>query len=237
MSGRKVGAGFAAVAALALSACTPPPPASVQSPTNAGLNVTTTTLTTATRLLNEAQQFAYRVRNTNCDATGSSFATADGIVTNRHVASGATTVQLSTWSGSDFDASVQSISEEPGPDLATLAGGSTQDPAVIDSTNAPAGTQVWAAGYPEGDQLSVIPGIIIDYISGSVYGVPGQVMELTNTVKPGNSGSPLLNDQGNVVGVVFALNTVTGNGIAMPISTLTQYLDSPGDDTYGECIG
>jgi len=185
----------------------------------------------------EAQQFSYRVRNVNCDATGSSFATNEGIVTNRHVASGSNSLQLSTWSGNDFNASVQSISEEPGPDLAILNGGSTQEPAVLDTTNAPAGTQVWAAGYPEGNELTLTPGIVVDYTSGTLYGEPGQVMELTNAVEPGNSGSPLLDSEGKVVGVVFALNAVTGNGIAIPISALAQYLGAPGADTSGQCIG
>jgi S1-C subfamily serine protease len=173
----------------------------------------------------------------NCDATGSSFATSAGIITNRHVASGSTSLQLSTWSGDDFNAGVQSISEEPGPDLAILNEPSTQDEATLNPTNVPTGTQVWAAGYPEGNQLSLTAGIVLDYASGSMYGVPGQVMELTNAVEPGNSGSPLLDSQGKVVGIVFALNTVTGNGEAIPISTLNQYLTDPGTDTYGECIG
>jgi S1-C subfamily serine protease len=184
----------------------------------------------------EAQQFAFRVRNVSCDATGSSFATTQGIVTNRHVASGSSSLQLSTWSGNDFNANVQSISEMPGPDLALVSDGSTTAPAILAKTNVTDGTQVWAAGYPEGDQLSLIPGIVLDYVDGTPYGVTGQVMELTNAVKPGNSGSPLLDSAGQVVGVVFALNTVTGNGVAMPVSTLSQYLATPGTSTYGGCV-
>jgi S1-C subfamily serine protease len=185
----------------------------------------------------EAQQFAYRVRNVDCEGTGSSFATAEGTVTDRHVASGATTLQLSTWNGTDFNASVQAISESPGPDLAILQGGSTPQPAVLASANVPNGTQVWVAGYPEGDQLTLIPGIVLDYISGDVYDAPGQIMELTNAIEPGNSGSPLLDSKGDVVGVVFALNTETGNGLAIPVSDLSQFLSSPGADSYGNCAG
>ena len=173
----------------------------------------------------------------DCDATGSSFATAQGIITNRHVASGSQSLQLSTWSGNDFNANVQSISQMPGPDLAIANGGSTSTPAVLDPNNIPAGTPVWAAGYPEGNQLTLTPGIVVDYIDGSVYGSPGQIMELTNAIQPGNSGSPLLDSVGHVVGVVFALNEVTGNGLAIPVSTLDQFLASPGGDTGGGCIG
>jgi S1-C subfamily serine protease len=208
-----------------------------KAPPDPAADVTTTTLTVNAHLLAEAQQFSYRVRNVSCDATGSSFATSDGIVTNRHVASGATTLQLSTWNGADFNATVQAISEEPGPDLSVLEGQTTQQPAVLSTSNAPAGTKVWAAGYPLGSALTLTPGIVVDYISGSTYGEPGQIMELTNAVEPGNSGSPLLNAQGEVVGVVFALNSVTGNGLAIPASTLQRYLATPGDDMAGDCIG
>ena len=237
MTGRKVGVSITIVLVLSLTACTPPPSTSSQATSNQGINVTTTTQSVSSRLMSEAQQFAYRVRNVNCDATGSSFATGQGIITNRHVASGSQTLQLSTWSGDDFTASLQSISEPPGPDLAIIDGGSSQKPAVLTTGNVAPGTQVWAAGYPEGDELALTPGIVIDYISGSTYGVSGQIMELTNPIKPGNSGSPLLDSDGNVVGVVFALNTVTGNGLAIPIATLSQYLNSPGSDTFGGCDG
>jgi S1-C subfamily serine protease len=187
--------------------------------------------------MTEAQQFAYRVRNTACDGTGSSFATADGIITNRHVASGSTALQLSSWSGNDFDATPQAISEDPGADLALLSGTTASRPAILDPNNVPDGTPVWAAGYPEGNQLTLTPGIVVDYIDGSVYGSPGQIMELTNAIEPGNSGSPLLDGAGQVVGVVFAINTVTGNGLAIPVSTLNQFLAAPGTSTYGPCIG
>jgi len=53
------------------------------------------------------------------------------------------------------------------------------------------GTQVWATGYPEGDQLSALSGEITDYMSGSGFGQPGQIMEMSNANEPGNSGSPL----------------------------------------------
>lgn len=226
---------LACALAATLTACASGPSASVGTTQN---NPTASaTPSTSDRLMAEAQRFAYRVRNVDCSATGSSFAIAQGIVTNRHVASGAQSLQLSTWSGTDFDARVQSISEMPGPDLAILSSGSSSSPAILNAKNPPAGTQVWAAGYPEGDQLSLIPGVVLDYIDGTVYGVPGLVMELTNAVKPGNSGSPLLASDGKVVGVVFAGNTVTGNGLAIPVTALSQFLAAPGTNTYGGCIG
>lgn len=196
---------------------------------------TTTTLDTSNQLLADARQFVYRVRSVACLATGSSFATTQGIVTNRHVASGSTSLQLSTWSGTDFNATVQSISG--GPDLALLSNDPSQNVPTLSTSAVPPGTQVWAAGYPEGDQLWVTPGIVIDYVDGPRYGESGQVMEISNTIQPGDSGSPLLDSEGRVVGVVFATETATGDGLAIPASTLSQYLKSPGSNTFGGCIG
>jgi S1-C subfamily serine protease len=62
-------------------------------------------------------------------------------------------------------------------------------------------------------------------------------MGLALGVNVGNSGSPLLDSAGKVVGVVFALNSVTGNGLAIPVSTLEQFLTAPGADITGTCIG
>jgi len=239
----KFGLGLA-ITALAVSGCTSAPPRAISTPavnkadiSPAGV-ATTTTSPVADRLMAEAQGFAFRVRNVDCLATGSSFLTTQGIVTNRHVASGAQTLQLSTWSGNDFNATVQSINPTPNPDLAVLSGqGPSAAPAVLASDNPPAGTQVWAAGYPEGDQLSLLPGAVMDYVDGSAYGLSGQLMEITNPIKPGSSGSPLLDSAGKVVGVVFALTTATGEGLAVPVSDLSSYLAAPDANASGACIG
>lgn len=196
---------------------------------------TTTTLDTSNRLLADARQFVYRVRSVACLATGSSFAIAQGIITAGHVASGSTSLQLSTWSGTDFNGTVQAVSSTP--DLALLSNNSSQSGPTLSTSTVSPGTPVWAAGYPEGNQLSVTPGIVIDYVNGTRYGEPGQVMEISNAVEPGNSGSPLLDGDDRVVGVVFAIETATGDGLAIPASTLTQFVKSPGNNTSGGCTG
>ncbi len=157
------------------------------------------------------------------------------ILTNRHVASGSGTLQLSTWDGTDFHAAVSAISS--GPDLALLS--EAGDPAIIPATEATAdpipGTQVWAAGYPEGDQLTVTSGSVIDYIDGGVLGIDGRVMEITNVIHPGSSGSAVVDEDGRVVGVVFAKRTSNGYGLAVPVSELASFLAVPGTTTRGVC--
>jgi S1-C subfamily serine protease len=248
------------VAVLA-SACVGAPQASTAIPsayvppvptTAAPLVITTTTVastvpqgfmappTTSQALLDslmaKARTWAFRVRSTTCLETGSSFAIAGHIVTNRHVAGGSTALQMSNWAGTDFNVNVAAISS--GPDLALLTDKSVPAgtaSATLASAQAPPGTAVWAAGYPEGDQLTLTGGEIIDYIDGSQFNIPGQIMEITNQIEPGNSGSALINSQGVVVGVVFALEVANHDGLAIPVSSLSAFLANPGSSTAGVC--
>ena len=191
--------------------------------------------TVAASIMTDARGWAFRVRSVSCLATGSSFAVASGLVTNRHVASGSTAVQMSTWDGTDFNASVSAISA--GPDLALL--GDHQAPvktvARLAPRDAPVGTPVWVAGYPEGDQLTVTGGHIIAYISGSVVGIEFRVMEITDAIQPGNSGSALVDSSGAVVGVVFAIRLSNHRGLAIPVSELAAFLAAPGSLPVTTC--
>lgn len=145
-----------------LSTITPLPAlAEAQTSSAATTQPSTPATATSASIMNDARGWAFRVRSVDCLATGSSFATATGIVTNRHVASGSENVQMSTWDGTDFNAAVSGVSS--GPDLALLSNTDMPDvpqPATLAFTDAPAGTAVWAAGYPEGNQLTVTPGHI-----------------------------------------------------------------------------
>ena len=175
-------------------------------------------------LLAEARQFVFRVRNPSCLSTGTAFDYDGMLVTNRHVAAGATTLQLSTWSGTDFVASVAGHSTSV--DLAEL---STSPPAgtVAPAAGTPSpavGTPVFVTGYPEGDQLTVSSGTVIGVTEAPELDVAGPVLEISDQVKPGNSGSPLLDSAGRVVGVVFALDSSSGHGLAMPLRTLQSFM-------------
>jgi S1-C subfamily serine protease len=143
-------------------------------------------------------------------------------------------LQLSTWAGVDFSEPVVSLS--PGPDLALVTGHPSAHVPPIDSADLVIGTPVWVAGYPLGDQLSVISGTVIGYDSGAPYDEPGLVMEVTNAVQHGNSGGPLLDSDGQVVGIVFAIDTTNNDGLVIPASTLTSFLHAPGTSLLGQCL-
>ena len=142
-------------------------------------------------------------------------------------------MQLATWDGDDFSASVSAISS--GADLALLGDAPNASSVSLAPTDPAPGTPVWVTGYPEGNQLSALSGQITDYISGTPYEQPGQIMEISNAIEPGNSGSPLLNASGQVVGVAFAISKLDGAGLAIPVSTLQSFLSDPGANTSGQC--
>lgn len=213
------------MAAVAVAACAPGAPSAQPTPTvTAAPLPAVATAGGRAAMLAEARRFVFRVRNPSCLSTGTAFDFDGTVITNRHVAAGATTLQLSTWSGTDFAASVTGHS--PSVDLAQLAAGlpagtSAPGPGMAAP---PVGTAVFVAGYPEGDQLTVTSGAVIAVTRAPGLGVDGPVLEISDRVRPGNSGSPLLDSAGRVVGVVFALDSGSGHGLAMPLRALQSFL-------------
>ena len=181
-------------------------------------------------VLQIARQFVFRVRNAPCLATGTAFAADGELVTNRHVAAGATSLDLATWDGQDFTAQVAGHGDRA--DMNLLDGVPPQDSyATLASADPRPGTSVWVAGYPLGDQLSVVSGKVLGVLPGGPFGFDAPVLEISDPVQHGNSGSPLLDESGHVVGVVFALDTVTKDGLAMPVSSLSALLHGNGGDS------
>ncbi len=223
------------LAAASLSACAADPPlraqplpvaitaAPIAASTHAAVGVQAT-------LLDEARTFVFRARNESCLTVGTAFATQDEIVTNRHVVAGAATLDLSTWAGQDFSAEVTGHDESE--DLALLEGIPPEDHfASLAASDPIVGTPVYVAGYPLGDQLTVTSGKVLGTTGGGPLGIAGQVLDISDPVQHGNSGSPLLDSAGQVVGVVFALDTASHDGLAMPVSALRALLGGAAVDS------
>lgn len=182
--------------------------------------------TTVQRTLDLARQFVFRVRNTDCALLGTAFYARGYLFTNRHVAAGATDLELSTWAGEDFTASV--LGHSASLDLARTTAAVPADavPGSIGGSDPYVGESVYVAGYPGGNQLTVTSGDVLADLPGSRVGMPGQILLVSDPVKPGNSGSPLLDAGGKVVGVVFAEDVKTHDGLAIPVSGLDTFLGS-----------
>jgi S1-C subfamily serine protease len=177
-----------------------------------------------------AEQATVRVRNRICDGlvTGSGVVLAgDRLATNRHVVEGAGALQVNTWDGRTLEVTVASTALRA--DLAVVRVEGALPPAIPPAGDDPRpGEAVSAVGYPLGSELAFADGEVVDYQVGAHYGEEGEVLRVTAQLRPGNSGGPLVDDGGNLVGVVFAVEAATDLGLAIPVSELQALL---ADDT------
>lgn len=168
-----------------------------------------------------------RVRQRTCFGvgSGSGFAITDRVlVTNRHVVEGADALQVSTWDGRSFDVAISGIATAD--DLALVLVQGTL-PQTLELHEPPArGDEVVAVGYPGGDELTFSSGRVIDHVDMRFFGEQAPSIRVSNQIRPGNSGGPLLDTEGRVVGVVYALETSTGYGLAVPIGALARAVES-----------
>jgi S1-C subfamily serine protease len=158
--------------------------------------------------------------------TGSGFIlSADGqIVTNAHVVDQADKVTVTLKDGRTFPGKV--IGVDPVTDLAVIKVDGQGLPIVKvgDSRNLAAGEWAIAIGNPLGLDNSVTLGIIsATGRSSSEVGIPDRrvrYIQADVAINPGNSGGPLLNAQGEVIGVNTAIRPdAQGLGFAIPIQT------------------
>lgn len=160
------------------------------------------------------------------------------IATNNHVIEGAQKITVSLSDGRTLDAKL--IGADPRTDLAVLQISDTTNLTAVtlgDSSKIEVGESVVAIGNPGGDKFarSVTTGVIsatnrnIDLQGVSSY----NLIQTDAAINPGNSGGPLVNYQGQVIGinsVKYAQTGFEGMGFAIPISdampTLQQLIDS-----------
>lgn len=142
------------------------------------------------------------------------------IVTNAHVIAGADDTTVATQNGIELDATP--IYYEPREDLALLRIGATL-PTLPISSERRVGESGAVLGYPENGPYSPAPARIGDTqatISEDSYGngpVERTIVAMSGNVRSGNSGGPLVDPRGNVVGTVFAATTAgTPGGFAIP---------------------
>ena len=178
-----------------------------------------------------------RFRATGCGSasTGSGFVVGPHeIITNKHVAGGALTLEVNTWDGRTYH--VTSVQLATHFDLALVKVQETLPVvAPIRAEQAPDGSQVVISGYPEGNQLRFVSGRLNDTVPGTDYDEPNPIEELSGKVQPGNSGGPLFDSKGQVTGVVFAMVISTGRGLAIDLPTLQTFLSSGGVVDHPKC--
>ena len=160
-------------------------------------------------------------------SSGSGFIiTQDGyIVTNHHVVSGASSVTVTLYNGTEYPATV--VGSDSDYDVAVLKINATdlQPVTLGNSSSVNVGDSVLAIGNPLGElTFSMSQGIVSCCDRAiNVDGTPFNMIQVDASINPGNSGGPLMNLYGEVVGIVSAKyssysdTTVEGLGFAIPI--------------------
>ncbi|MBI4594300.1 MAG: trypsin-like peptidase domain-containing protein [Candidatus Rokubacteria bacterium] len=173
-------------------------------------------------------------------SSGSGFVIDPGglIVTNAHVVEGASTVRVRLFDGRRFAAKV--IGRDNRVDLALLRLDGVKDlPALPlgDSNRMRVGEFVLALGHPFGLEHSVSFGIVSRKGAPLTVAAPGfDFIQTDAAVNPGNSGGPLVNMAGEVIGVNSMAARNGSIGFAIPsnlVKTLVPQLVAKGRVEWG----
>jgi len=150
------------------------------------------------------------------------------ILTARHVVTGADSIEVTFADGTESSATI--ASEHADDDIAVLA--PDNPPSVIVPAVLGGGVQIGDDVYATGHPFDLVDSLSAGVVSGLNRTVPiadeqtlTGLIQFDAAVNPGNSGGPLLNRAGQVVGIVTALANpaqegfFVGIGFAIPIAT------------------
>lgn len=170
--------------------------------------------------------------------TGTGFAIADGyIVTNYHVTNGAKTIKVRGINGDMKE--IQKgyvVASDRDHDLAIIKivdkkfEGFEDIPYCIGKSLPEVGDEIFVLGYPMintmGQEVKLTDGII-SAVSG--YKGDQSMYQISAAVQPGNSGGPLFDNEGNVIGIVCAKHADAENAnYAIKVSYLYSLVNSSG---------
>jgi len=169
-------------------------------------------------------------------SSGSGFIlTKDGfIATNYHVVENAETVMVTMYNGDEYEAKY--IGGDEDYDLAVIKVEGKDLPAVTlgDSDTLNVGDHVLAIGNPLGELTFSMSGGMVSSVNRAinVNGTPFNMIQTDTSINAGNSGGPLFNSYGEVVGIVSAKyssaqngTSVEGLGFAIPMNDVFAMIE------------
>jgi S1-C subfamily serine protease len=185
----------------------------------------------------EARMSVVKVQGTGCGgiSTGSGFvADTNLVVTNAHVVAGVQNPQIIDsngrhkaqviWFDENLDMAVLRTSNLSGEPLEMLAD-------IVSN-----GTQGAVLGYPGGGDFKADPATILDSFNANGRNIYNQgdtereVYSVKATIEPGNSGGPIINKSGTVIGLIFAESTTYNDvGYALTMSEVIAGLNQAKD--------
>lgn len=190
----------------------------------------------ANRLSPAVVSIITEARDSSASAGTGMIITADGyILTNKHVVEGARTIAVIMDNGDTYE-NAKLIGTDPTNDVAVLKINAKNLPTVTlgDSKSIIIGQQVIAIGNALGQYQNTITSGIISGLGRSLtaysddYSMSEQLSDMIQTdaaINAGNSGGPLVNAAGEVIGINTAVSAEgSGLGFAIPISSVKGLL-------------
>jgi S1-C subfamily serine protease len=166
-----------------------------------------------------AEGAIYRVEGHGCGGivTGSAYPVAPHyLVTNAHVVSGTSHTTVSQGPAGSRGVPATVVFFDPERDVAILhVTGLTLTP--LTSGSASHGTQGAVIGYPGGGDEDVEPAVVSEEVRAQgrdIYNeqiVNRDILVMQSLVRPGNSGGPMVDLNGHVIGLVFAASSTNAN--------------------------
>lgn len=165
--------------------------------------------------------------------SGAIIDTRGHILTNHHVIANAQKLEVTLADGSKWAAKL--IGSDPDNDLAVIKIDAPKEKLKIipmgDSRNLKIGQKVLAIGNPFGFERTLTTGVISSLgrtIRSEVGTMIEDVIQTDAAINPGNSGGPLLNSDGEMIGINTAIISPTGGsvgiGFAIPINTAKKII-------------
>ena len=189
--------------------------------------------------------WGYTVRNA---VSGSGFvissnATSSYIVTNYHVINNVQDIKVFFANGDSYDATLVGGEQENDIAVLRVEQGNLQTVTLGDSDALNVGEEVYAIGNPLGELTFTFTGGYVSAKDRSVTMSDGTVMNMLQTdtaINNGNSGGPLFNEYGQVIGIVSAKlsssssseASVEGLGFAIPINDVRDMITSIIENGY-----
>jgi len=171
-------------------------------------------------------------RTQDSRSTGSGFFISSNgyILTNHHVVNGASSITVTLAGGETRDAAIIGSREDSDLALLRVEGEGYPFLPLGDSDNLKVGLPIAAIGNPLGSLAGTMTEGIISGMNRdiTIRNFNETMLQISAAVSPGNSGGPVLNMQGEVVGIVTAKsqeNNSEGIGFAIPSNTVRVLVD------------